>query len=162
MAFHPTFMTKFTRAIGSRTSVSLREYSDGRSKICFHQTVYKKQQDFTGERIISLNADTWHNFVDHLREIDQVIDDIRNGGDAKLDLELSEDVRLRINASYPFVNLRKFWSPPNKTEMVPTTSGVCVKFDDFSVLKSLLPTLGALIPDRVRDQDKSVMEVDNS
>lgn len=146
MAFQPTFMTKFTSQVGPRTSVCLREYTDGRSKICFYQTVFKKKQCVDVERLLSLNIGTWRKFVSSVMIIDQVIDDIRNGGTASLDLELHEDVRVRINPSYQFINLRKFWSPPNKTEKIPTTSGICLKYEDFFVLKSLIPTLESLLP----------------
>ena len=147
MAFQPTFMTKFSSQVGPRTSVCLREYTDGRSKICFYQTVFKKKQCVNVERLLSLNVGTWRKFVSSVMIIDQIIDDLRNGGTASLDLELHEDVRVRINPSFPFINVRKFWSPPNKTEKILTTNGICLKFDDYFVLKSLIPTLESLLPD---------------
>lgn len=147
-AFHPTFMTKFTTNLGPKTSVSVREYTDGRSKVCFNQTYFKKQQDCTCERTLTLSVDAWYKFERFLWQIEQVIDDIKNGGDSNIDIELSEDIRLRINASYPFINIRKFWCPPNREDMVPTTSGVCVKFDEYTVLKNVFPSISALLPDK--------------
>ena len=148
MAFKATFMTKFTSPVGPRTSVSLREYTDGRFKVCFYQTVFKKQQNMEVERTLSLDVVAWRKFVNHLVDVDQVIADIQNGGGASLDLDILDDVRLRINPSYPFINLRKFWTPPNRDEKIPTTSGICLKFDDYFILKSLIPALDSLLPDR--------------
>lgn len=152
-AFHPTFMTKFTTNLGPKTSISVREYTDGRTKVCFNQTYFKKQQDCTCERTLTLSVDAWCKFEQFLWQIEQVIDDIKNGGDSNIDVELTQDIRLRINASYPFINIRKFWCPPNREDMVPTTSGVCVKFDEYSVLKNVFPSISALLPNPPCDKN---------
>ena len=155
MAYQPTFMTKYTTSLGPRTSLSVREYTDGRCKVFFAQSFYKKQEDNGGERCLSLNADAWYKMEQCLWQIEQVVDDIKNGGDSKLDLELSDDFRLRINATYPFINIRKFWSPPNRKDKIPTTSGDCVKFDEYTVLKNVIPTISSLLPGHMCEKTKS-------
>ena len=45
MAFKATFMTKFTSPVGPRFWVSLREYTEGRFKVCFYQTLFKKSKE---------------------------------------------------------------------------------------------------------------------
>ena len=90
--------------------------------------------------------------LQHMYQIEQTIDDIRNEGRSQLDITLGEDVRLRISPDYPFVNLRKFWKPPHKKELVPTASGVCLQFDDYSALKCLVPTINAMLPDTLGDK----------
>ena len=155
MDYLPTFVTKYTTSLGPRTTVSVREYTDGRCKVCFFQTYFKKQEDYSCERSLSLSVDAWCKIEQFLWQIEQVVDDIKNGGDSKLDLELSQDIRLRINASYPFINIRKFWSPPNRNDMVPTRSGVCVKFDEYSVLKTVIPSISSMLPDQLCEKDKN-------
>ena len=90
-------------------------------------------------------------------QIEQVIDDIKNGGDSKLDLEHSVYVRLRVNATYPFINIRKFWSPPNGKDKIPTTSGVCLKFDEYTILKNLVPTISSILPGQPCEDTKHRM-----
>ena len=135
--------------------MSIREYTDGRCKVFFAQSLYKKPEDNGGERSLSLNADAWYKIEQCLWQIEQVVDDIKNGGDAKLDLELSDDIRLRVNATYPFINIRKFWSPPNRKDKIPTTSGVCLKFDEYAVLKTLIPSVSSMLPGQGCDKAKN-------
>ena len=148
MAYHPTFMTKYTTSLGPRTTLSVREYTDGRCKVFFAQSFYKKQEDNSGERCLSMDAEAWYKIEQNLLQIEQVVEDIKHGGASKLDLELSGDIRLRINPTYPFINIRKFWSPPNRKDKIPTTSGVCVKFDEYTVLKNVIPTISTMLPEQ--------------
>ena len=154
MAFRPTFVTKYTASLGARTTVSVREYADGRSKVCLFQTYFKKQEGVNCERSLSLSVNSWCKIEQFLWQIDQVIDDIKNEGDSNIDLELSDDIRLRINATYPFINIRKFWSPPNRKDKVPTTNGVCVQFEEYAVLKSVIPSISAMLPRQNNETDK--------
>ena len=146
MAFHASFVTKYTTALGPRTTVSVREYTDGRCKVCFFQTYFKKQEGYNCERTLSLSVEAWCKMDQFLWQIDQVVDDLKNEGDSKLDLELSDDVRLRVNASYPFINIRKFWSPPNRKDKIPTTRGVCIQFNEYEVLKTVISNISAMLP----------------
>ena len=101
MAYQSTFMTKYTTSLGPRTTLSIREYTDGRCKVFFAQSFYKKQEDSSGERCLSMNTEAWYKIEQSLWQIEQVVEDIKNGGDSKLDLEISDDIRLRINATFP-------------------------------------------------------------
>ena len=148
MAYHPTFMTKYTTSLGPRTTLSICEYTDGGCKVFFAQSFYKKQEDSSGERCLSMNTEAWYKIEQSLWQIEQVVEDIKNGGDSKLDLEISDDIRLRINATFPFINIRKFWSPPNGKDKIPTADGVCVKFDEYTVLKNVIPTISSLLPEQ--------------
>lgn len=161
-------MTKFTGSIGPRASVCLREYSDGRYKVCFYQTQCKKvsqpdsingdtERSVSIERTISLNASTWHRLVENLTQIELAIDAIRNGFDYELDIDLGQNVRVRVNTSYPFLNLRKFWLPADQKDMVPTMTGVCIKFEDYSALTSVIPIINSLLPDHVCDGHENVL-----
>lgn len=135
MAYHATFMTKYTTTLGPRTTVSVRQYEDGGVKICFFQQYFNKKQGDICERTVSLSDNSWYKFVQCFSNIDRIINDIGNGGDSSIDFELADDLRLRISASFPFINIRKFWKPPNRNDMLPTTTGVCLKFDEYSVLR---------------------------
>ena len=92
-----------------------------------------------------MNAEAWYKIEQSLWQIEQVVEDIQNGGASKLDMEISDDIGLRINATYPFINIRKCWSPPNGKDKIPTADGVCEKFDEYTVLKSVIPTISSLL-----------------
>ena len=85
------------------------EYKDGRCKVFFAQSFYKKQEDNSGERCLSVDAEAWYKIEQNMLQKEQVVEDIKHGRDSKLDLELSGNIPLRINPTYSFINIRKFW-----------------------------------------------------
>ena len=83
-----------------------------------------------------------------MSEIDRAISVLMDGGVYDLNLELGDDVRVCMTTTYPFVNIRKYWQPPGKEDKVPTSIGVCLKFQDYWELKKQIPVMKSLMPQR--------------
>jgi len=104
--------------------VDLREWRDG--------TPTKKG--------ISLTLMRWKNWVDYQEYLEQALNDKQ-----AYSSHLGGNVYCTVTEKSRCVNIRQYWKPQD--EVVPTKKGLCLRPDEYTKLKELVPEIGKAVPE---------------
>lgn len=88
----------------------------------------------------------WKSFEDTFTEIDQVIEEIRGDRETCYRHHIGGNIYVSISKQYPSVDVRQFWKPHGKPDILPSRRGVPLRLQQFEAIKKVLPQLRKLCP----------------
>ena len=110
-----------------------------------HIRSYEKTEDgqksFPTKKGASFTPGRWIAFYDLFTDIDDYIRRHKDGQSVYYHHHIGGGVYITINDKYRHVDIRRFFYPPGAKMEQPTKSGICVTFEQWDILKTLIAKL---------------------
>ncbi len=90
----------------------------------------------------SLTMSRWKMLVDSFDSLDAALSEKRD-----YQSHLGGNVYASVQANGTCINIRQYWLPPNKTEVVPTKKGICLRSSEYAKLKDVVCVIGDFVPE---------------
>ncbi|OWF44120.1 hypothetical protein KP79_PYT24292 [Mizuhopecten yessoensis] len=89
---------------------------------------------------VSLALCRWKMLTDEIEKIDAALAD-----EKELSTHLGGNVYVRVNN--PCVEIRRFWTPPDRDDLGPTHKGICLRPSEYKKLKDVVSVMGDFVPE---------------
>ena len=139
-----------TYKLGRFVTVKVKDYGHGKVEIVFEQSVYvpnfiKGDKPVMKEYALSLQQ--WQQLMNRLQDIDTAVTDHQTDKTVHVQYHLGRNLYVHVNSGFNVVDLRDFWLPEGKSDLVPTRRGISIKFEEFDTLVKLKTEIEQVIPE---------------
>ncbi len=135
-----------TCRLGADIHLDIRKY-EHYSELVLEEYAFEGSPVLPTVREFHLSLQRWNQLVSNLADIEQTIQEHKNGRDVRLEQHLGGNYYLSIKGGFETVTLRKYRIKEGGTDLRPTRTGITLKFEEFERLASLIPVIERLVPE---------------
>ena len=132
----------FEHSIGFDRNVKVFCKNTSAFQICH---TYLKGGEERAERVVRINQKSWQLLWENKEEIDRCISKMKKKEPVCFQMQLSEDVVLRVKSGSYCIDLRKYQRSPWEAADHASEEGVSLKFAEWSALMRLSSVLNRLL-----------------
>lgn len=126
--------------IGNYRYVQTTEWK-GEARIDIREWELREGRKFPTKKGISLPLMRWKLLVESFDELDKALQD-----KTKYSSHIGGNVFVSARSDSVCIDIRQFWIPPNKTDLVPCRKGICLRPDEYSKLKDTATVMNEFQP----------------